>query len=396
MPVELTVDPQPGVAARATVRVSELDGIRGTAILLVVIWHYVASQVQTVPASLPSYGLALLSMAWAGVDLFFVLSGFLIGTTLHRNRTASNYFSTFYIRRACRIFPLYFLSLLLFLAALQFGAVQREQGPGGWWSWLFGNPMPAWSYTVYLQNVAMAGAGSFGANWLGITWSLAIEEQFYLIIPLAVRFVPAPTLRRIFYGLIIAAPIFRIALYSISPHPQLAGYVLLPARWDALLLGVLGAYALQQPNIHQRLQARIPLIRGIIAAAALVLLVLLGLRQGIGSFAMGAGGYTVLAVLSLGIVLLALVSEGGRTQQLFRQPVLVWLGTISYGIYLLHQPVSGALHGYLRHQSPRIATASDAVVTVLALMSTLLLAAASARFFEGPFIAAGQRLRYRT
>lgn len=326
----------------------------------------------------------------------FVLSGFLIGSTLLRNRTASNYFGTFYFRRVCRIFPLYFFSCLIFLTMLGFAGVQREGDPGGAWFWLFGHPLPVWSYATYLQNFVMADVGSFGANWMGITWSLAIEEQFYLVIPLALRFVPGTVLRPVFCGLIVAPPLFRIALYGLHPHPGLAGYVLLPARWDALLMGVLAAYVLQDQHALQRLRTGIPVIRRIIAVAALVLLGLMSARQGSGSIGMGAGGYTVLALFSLGVVLLALISEGGRTQALFRHPLLVWLGTISYGIYLLHQPVSGALHGFLRHQAPRIAAPSDALVTVLALCCTLLLATASARFFERPFILAGQRVRYRT
>jgi len=80
---------------------------------------------------------------------------------------------------------------------------------------------------------------------------------------------------------------------------------------------------------------------------------------------------------------------------MFRHPLLVWLGTVSYGIYLLDQPVSGAMHGFLRHQSPRIAVPSDALVTALALVCTLLLATVSARYFERPFILAGQRVRYQ-
>src|SRR3954470_12177192 len=90
-------------------RIAVLDGIRGTAILLVLVWHYVACQVQTTPGSRAAYAVEMLSMTWVGVDLFFVLSGFLIGGILLDNRGAENYFSAFYLRRILRIFPLYWV-----------------------------------------------------------------------------------------------------------------------------------------------------------------------------------------------------------------------------------------------------------------------------------------------
>jgi len=106
-------------------------------------------------------------------------------------------------------------------------------------------------------------------------------------------------------------------------------------------------------------------------------------------------GHTVLAVMSLGLILLALLSPEGRTRRLFRNPVLVWIGLVSYGIYLLHQPVSGLLHAALRDQVPRIANVTDALVTLLALAVTLGIATVSWRFFERPIVQYGQRIRYQ-
>src|SRR5689334_4309131 len=92
-------------------RVPELDGVRGLAILSVLVWHYVYCQVQPQPRSITAYGMTLLSLTWAGVDLFFVLSGFLIGGILLDNKAAPNYYKAFYVRRIFRIFPLYYLVL---------------------------------------------------------------------------------------------------------------------------------------------------------------------------------------------------------------------------------------------------------------------------------------------
>jgi peptidoglycan/LPS O-acetylase OafA/YrhL len=140
-------------------RLPELDGIRGCAILLVLIWHYIPAQIHA-PAQALSGGIATcLSLTYSGVDLFFVLSGFLIAGILMDNGTAKNYFSVFYARRACRIFPVYFLLLGLF-------AVFTAMGSGHWsrLSWLFQNRLPLWSYASFTQNVVMGLRSTTGPH----------------------------------------------------------------------------------------------------------------------------------------------------------------------------------------------------------------------------------------
>src|SRR5580704_17724235 len=96
-------------------RLPELDGIRGCAILLVLIWHYVPCEISASEGAAHVVSRAL-GLTWSGVDLFFVLSGFLIAGILLDNRNASNYFRVFYIRRVCRTFPLYFLLVGIFVS----------------------------------------------------------------------------------------------------------------------------------------------------------------------------------------------------------------------------------------------------------------------------------------
>ncbi len=102
-------------------RISKLDGIRGCAILLVLIWHYFGNQFQTNPKTLLSYLGQFIGLFWSGVDLFFVLSGFLITSILLENRESTNLFKVFYIRRFCRIFPLYFLFTGMTILLVWFG-----------------------------------------------------------------------------------------------------------------------------------------------------------------------------------------------------------------------------------------------------------------------------------
>lgn len=101
-------------------RIPQLDGLRGIAILLILIWHYVVCQVSYFPNLFCVQVIQALNFTWSGVDLFFVLSGFLIGGILLDHRKADNYFQVFYIRRICRIFPLYFLWMAIF-CVLKYG-----------------------------------------------------------------------------------------------------------------------------------------------------------------------------------------------------------------------------------------------------------------------------------
>src|SRR3990167_10051651 len=103
-------------------KIIELDGIRGVAIALVLIWHYFATQLWVQDGTLLYYFRYMSALTWSGVDLFFVLSGFLIGGILLDHREAGNYFRVFYIRRVCRIFPLYYAHFALFVMLLSFGA----------------------------------------------------------------------------------------------------------------------------------------------------------------------------------------------------------------------------------------------------------------------------------
>lgn len=158
-------------------RIRELDGLRGIAILLVVGFHYFTCQVlPDDPLPFRFLGRAFFQ-GWNGVDLFFVLSGFLIVGILLDARGSRNFFRVFYTRRACRILPLYYLIVILFVLLGVTGLVKND--------WLFTGGLPLWSYLTLTQNYLMHAQG-FGPNWLGVTWSLAIEEQFYLVIPLLV------------------------------------------------------------------------------------------------------------------------------------------------------------------------------------------------------------------
>lgn len=186
--------------AWSSLRIAELDGIRGCAILSVLLYHYIFCQVSVGPKSMGAYLLKPLTLGWAGVDLFFVLSGFLIAGILMDNRRASNLFSTFYIRRCCRIFPLYYAVFCVFAL---FGLFLRHQPD---FQWLFKYSHPLWSYATYSQNILMGLKGGLGCNWMAPTWSLAVEEQFYAFLPLLVWIAPAKSHPWVFAAIGLLAP----------------------------------------------------------------------------------------------------------------------------------------------------------------------------------------------
>src|SRR5262249_44795416 len=144
------------------------------------------------------------SLFFSGVDLFFVLSGFLIGGIVLDHRDSASLLPAFYARRFFRIIPLYALLLVSFFVCRELpGLSQTNRGL------YFTSTVPEWSYLCFTQNIAMAVKRDIGPYWLGVTWSLAVEEQFYLLAPLALLRL---TTRQIVIGcvaLIVASPIVR-------------------------------------------------------------------------------------------------------------------------------------------------------------------------------------------
>jgi peptidoglycan/LPS O-acetylase OafA/YrhL len=200
----------------STTRIPQLDGLRGIAILLVIFWHYYMNGGGN---SSPFYEKKLwerlLSLSWSGVDLFFVLSGFLIGGILMEKQKTSNYFRIFYLRRFCRIFPLYFALLFSLGGFLYFcwpPDILAPQSQKNAYYFLTGDfhKVPWWSYPLFLQNFFLTYHNQFDSTWLSVTWSLAIEEQFYLVLPLLIRFIPPSRLPYVLILLIFVAPVFRL------------------------------------------------------------------------------------------------------------------------------------------------------------------------------------------
>jgi peptidoglycan/LPS O-acetylase OafA/YrhL len=367
-------------------RLPELDGVRGVAAFGILIWHYIPSIAVRVPGSLISYTDRLLSLAWSGVDLFFVLSGFLIGSILLRESGSPRYFRTFYARRAARILPLY----VLMLAALVAGTIWMRFGAPVFARPLFENKLPWWSFLVFAQNFFMPGIDDFGPKIVSVTWSLAVEEQFYLLLPLIIFVIPRRRLPLVLGALFLVGPLLRLQF-----TPGAATYVLLPFRLDSLMAGATLAWIWSQPSAREWISKHRDLF--LLAWWILAIPAPFVLRGGAGLWALRSEhGWVLNSWLALWFsVTLVLLLEGrGWASRFFRAPVLQWLGRIAYGLYLFHPAFLWFAHGVILRAEPVLSDVKTAAVTALATVLSLIAATAAYRWIEAPALTFGKRFKY--
>jgi peptidoglycan/LPS O-acetylase OafA/YrhL len=358
--------------------IDSLDGLRGIAILLVFFFHYL-------PRNSHSPLSWLASVGWSGVDLFFVLSGFLITGILYDTRRSSNFFKVFYVRRALRLFPLYFfaIGLVLFVA------------------WLHRTPMnwKAIPFYIYGANI-MLGVG-FAPNFSPYFqcihfWSLALEEQFYSLWPLAIFFVSGrKTLIQICAAGVICALLLRIVL----THEGAATWILyteLPTRMDALFAGAVLALTLRGPRPSLWLdQGR---LYALMAGCCLILVILFA-KAGtlfLASTEMTTWGYSMFAGVYACFVALALI-PGTPANRLGTIPALRFFGRYSYGLYVWHDlpsPICVRWQAWFTHNiHPLILAQTVYAMSMLALFTVV--AIFSYHLLEARFLKLKSRFPYR-
>lgn len=313
-------------------RISELDGLRGIAILLVLGFHFI-------PTKGPLYPLAFIfQIGWTGVDLFFVLSGYLITGILLDTAGRPAYYRNFIARRILRIFPLYFASLAIYCI------VTYSPGPIHWKAFLSEG---GWWYVAYLGNFQVALQNAWPALYLLTPlWSLQVEEQFYLSFPFVVSGVKRQTLGVILFASVVAALLLRIVLALAIPRNMFGTYALMPCRMDALALG--GLIAITRREAPQRLKH--PAVAWITAASAGVFLAICVLvNSSPWSALMRTVGYTALDLAFAGLLVILIAQPRPLLVAICRTKPLVWLGTISYGLYLLHVPAAILARRWVAH-----------------------------------------------
>jgi peptidoglycan/LPS O-acetylase OafA/YrhL len=367
----------------SSARIPELDGLRGIAILLVLFYHAVFEMRPS--SKLLSLAVVSGRLTWSGVDLFFVLSGFLIGGILLDVRTSPRYFSTFYFRRAYRILPLYFAMVGVFSLRYFHGA-----GPLGNFSH---SDIPWLSYLTFTQNFWMAALGTFGAGAMAATWSLAVEEQFYLTAPLIVRKISRERLVWVLLAVIGIAPLLRTALYFAFKNGGIAGYALMPCRADALSLGILVALAGRTPRWWNFILAKRAALKWVAWMLFAVLAILTPSGTPLGG-PMVTIGYSVLAFFYAAMLLITVTGASGSIQRVLRSRMLMRLGGVSYFTYLFHLPLMEAMRRVIGLRFVYASEATQFIGAWAGIVVTLVLAAISWKYFEKPRLRIGQTHRY--
>ena len=372
-------------------RIPELDGLRGMAILMVILYHFI-SMSPVAPPNRLVHGLQIaFQMGWAGVDLFFVLSGFLIGGILLEAKGSPRYFRTFYLRRIHRIFPIYYIWIVAYFL-LAFTPLLHWVGPLG----IAVDKLTIIPvYILFLENTAWSRGPAFRTGWLSGLWSLAVEEQFYLIMPAVVRFLSRRALVISLFLAIFGAPAARILVYKyIVPSHGAAPYILTPCRADALAMGVLLAVIWREERWKTWLHSHVGWLYGILGLLLAGVLYLNFIGETQYGYTMTVWGYSCLDSFFAMLLLLALVVPRGFWASICRWPILIELGGISYCVYIIHGAVYEFCHSLLSTPSSGISSIRALVATVFAAAITWVIAKLSWRYLEHPMIRRGHRLRY--
>ena len=333
-------------------KVPQLDALRGLAILLV-IFHNASEKFPALHLQ------GLFANGWMGVDLFFVLSGFLITGILLDTKLSEGYLKNFYARRCLRIWPLYYSVIFFMFVVLPL--LSRSEG-----RIIFEKSSPWWAYPLFLQNFLISPVSTAAAGALGVTWSLAIEEQFYLVWPWIVKFCSYAQLRRIAIAVICLSPVLRF--YFSRHHIDL--YTNVFCRLDGLMAGAFLAFVVRADNFLPSKFIRRAWISLLIAAPLAFLTEALHARWVVFSWS---------AVASAAFVYLSLFSSQKWLQAGLMNPFLVYTGTISYGLYLLHKISFGMVQTLRLDRYPFL-------IMPTILLASYALAALSWHLLEKPFL----------
>jgi peptidoglycan/LPS O-acetylase OafA/YrhL len=359
-----------------------LDGVRGLAILAVLLFHFVAQTTstnafETIVTSIFNYGSL-------GVDLFFVLSGFLITGILYDSRDQPAYFTNFYMRRVLRIFPLYYAVLALVFLVLPLVPALRASGLAELrrhqaWAWLYG------------VNIYLAIQGNWVLSYIEHFWSLAVEEHFYFVWPLVVwLFAPRPrVLLRAAFA--VAALSFAARLIaSLAGTNVVAMTVLTPFQLDALCLGGFVAVYVRRPGGASRSRRAVIPVVALAGSLFLFQFVLRRLTDADGSVAMAVRGGAFRLLFAALLLQALFASPSSSFARFFCSRAMMALGKYSYGLYVYHHFLS---YYFLKHGTEftlaRQVGSHTLAVTLQALggmAASMAVAWMSYEFFEKSFL----------
>lgn len=371
-------------------RIPALDGLRGLAILLVMMHHFALYGDMQPERQMERWIGRVAGAGWIGVDLFFVLSGFLITGILLDTKRQGHFFRTFYMRRVLRIFPLYYACLVIV-----FWVAPAVVPPSAAYQSLLMDQHWYWSY---LTNVRIALWSWPPFYLIGHFWSLAVEEQFYLFWPLVVYRLRRRTLAVFCIAILPFSLLIRTGL-GIFDY-RTAAYVLTLARMDTLAVGALIALLLRSHTDRRRL-LRVSLLVIALAAAAILLQFLRKLRLSTNDAAVYTLGFPVLALFfGAMLIVLLLLPTKSLAVRFFSSNTLRFFGRYSYGLYVWHHIVAIGM-ATLGLSVPRLLPfvgaqlPALAVYAAVAMLASITLALVSWHLLEAPFLALKRRFDYQ-
>jgi peptidoglycan/LPS O-acetylase OafA/YrhL len=345
-----------------------LDVLRGFAISIVFLYH-------------TFHFVPIFEFGWMGVDLFFVLSGFLITDLLLASKKQKHFFRNFYMRRFLRVFPLYYLTLFLFffLSPYFFSHQNLPQ-------YTYYHQNQFWFWTQ-LQNWLFVKQGLGNLPFLSHFWSLAVEEQFYLFWPIVLFLVKDLKKLRIFViGSIISVLIIRICFWIQNPNDMVKYYCNTLTRTDSVLMGCLLAILLRE---GKKISDNV--LKKTLSACLLffALILLSGNSFSNTNPLLATFGYTIVSVF-FALILYIFLNNATRLHWIKKLPVLHFIGKISYGIYVFHIPIyftlSSLLMNWLRHNIGMTVIEALFSIATTSLVVTLVVSSISFYFFEKPIL----------
>jgi peptidoglycan/LPS O-acetylase OafA/YrhL len=370
MPTPGPDQPKP---AHGELRIVALDGVRGFMTILVLFSHFFAEI---------GNGFPRLGFGWLAVNMFFVLSGFLIGRLIIEKMESENFFTVFIMRRICRTIPSYMISVLIIFAVLWIFRAEP-------WA-RFKTEFPLWSYLTFTQNVFMAVTNDVGAYWAAPTWTLALEEQLYVLLPFVFFLAPRRYWARILTGVALAAVVLRAMVFTSDVSP-IWGLVILPTRGDVLVVGVIAAIIFKDRNIDL---SRFDFMLRYAPVVLLFATVLLALIDPVERRLFNILGPLFVSV-GFACLLVSMV-RGSPEAKRFESRFFCFFGHISYCVYLTHLMVLGLMHGLILGAKPSLGSVDQWLVTVVGLFVAVGVGWALTILIEAPLTAYGRSWKWST
>jgi peptidoglycan/LPS O-acetylase OafA/YrhL len=377
----------PGDANRFE-RFPQLDGLRGAAAIGVVFIHYLDVTAGHIPAL--SWFFRFLVVTPLSLDIFFVLSGFLIGGILLKTKEEPGYYGNFYKRRFARIMPVYYAWLSLFVV-LYFACQGWGLEPPNYHSGAF----YLLSFALFFQNFFPSVIES--SFIMAPTWTLAVEEHFYLLVPVAIRKLSRRGLVRAMIGIIVFAPIFRGVLDKYIGHhaewADIASRIWTLCRADALAMGVLLALAWSDEGMRSWVKAHLKIfLWGIPTATGLAAFLAWAHLKDLhhGHFADVAFGRTAVEISSLGAIVYLICRPETWAGRFLSSKTMRHFGKISYCLYIVHWGVNWMVFRFVLHARFGDHLWLDVAVAPVSFLLSVGLAQLSWVYFERPILRRGR------